>query len=253
MRSRFFNRLYLLFSSPRLTVALLIYATVLVFVATLAQREIGISAVQSEYFESFLLLADFGVAKLPLPGGAFVGIVAFFNIFLSGIRFSRFGLSGLGVSMTHMALALLILSGALQYFLRIEGSMRLFPATQSDSVVLSGGNLENKILKLPFTVRLKKFTEEKWEGSSIAKSYSSDIVFERGGKKTETVVSMNNPASYGGWTFYQMSYGRDGSSVLSAVKNPARLLPWLSVGAAFFGMVAVFLPRVFSGRGKYGK
>ena len=93
--------------------------------------------------------------------------------------------------------------------------------------------------------RLKKFTEEKWAGSSIAKGYSSEIVFVKSGAETESTVSMNNPASFAGWTFYQMSYGRDGSSVLGAVKNPARLLPWLAVGMAFFGMIVVFLPRAF--------
>lgn len=245
MKAKVLNGLFLFLSSPRLTVGILIYGTILVFIATLAQREIGISSAQTEYFESFFCLAKIGGIKFPLIGGATVGAFALANIFLSGLRFSRFGVAGLGMSITHMSLALLIVSGVLQYFLREEGRMVLLPQIPSNSIILTNSKPSDPTYKLPFTVTLKKFKEEKWAGSSIAKSYASDIVFERGEKKTEALVSMNNPASFAGWTFYQMSYGRDGSSILSAVKNPARLLPWLSVGAAFFGMVVIFLPRLF--------
>ena len=246
MKTRLLDGTYLFLSSRRLTLALLVYAVLLVFVATLAQREIGIAAVQKLYFESFFLLAGFGAVKFPLAGGATVGALALLNIVFSGLRYSRFGVAGLGTSIAHMAVALLIVSGALQYFLRVDGNMTLLPNAESDTVVLS--DAKHTVLRLPFSVRLKKFTEEKWAGSSIAKGYSSEIVFVKSGAETESTVSMNNPASFAGWTFYQMSYGRDGSSVLGAVKNPARLLPWLAVGMAFFGMIVVFLPRAF-GRG----
>ena len=43
-----------------------------------------------------------------------------------------------------------------------------------------------------------------------------------------------------------MSYGDGGrTSVLAAVRNPARLLPWLAVGATFIGMAIMCLPRLF--------
>ena len=184
-------------------------------------------------------------------GGAVVGIVAVVNIVLSAMRFCKFGVLGLGVSITHMSLALLVISGGLQYFLRIEGSMVLKPSQTSDIVVLSGSNTQIK--KLPFTVTLLEFKEEKWNGSAIAKSYSSDIVFKRGDTTINAKTSMNSPASFAGWTFYQMSYGKDGSSVLGAVKNPARLLPWLAVGATFFGMLIIFLPRAFGKGNRYEK
>ena len=230
-------------SSPRLTLVLLIYSVLLIFVATLAQREIGIAQAQAIYFEGFFGIGKVGGISVPFVGGAVVGIVAVVNIVLSAMRFCKFGVQGLGVSITHMSLALLVISGGLQYFLRIEGSMVLKPSQTSDIVVLSGSNTQIK--KLPFTITLLEFKEEKWDGSAIAKSYSSDIVFKRG----DTTIN----ASFAGWTFYQMSYGKDGSSVLGAVKNPARLLPWLAVGATFFGMLIIFLPRAFGKGNTYEK
>ena len=238
-------------SSPRLTLVLLIYSVLLIFVATLAQREIGIAQAQAIYFEGFFGIGKVGGISIPFVGGAVVGIVAVVNIVLSAMRFCKFGVQGLGVSITHMSLALLVISGGLQYFLRIEGSMVLKPSQTSDIVVLSGSNTQIK--KLPFTVTLLEFKEEKWGGSAIAKSYSSDIVFKRGDTTINAKTSMNSPASFAGWTFYQMSYGKDGSSVLGAVKNPARLLPGLAVGATFFGMLIIFLPRAFGKGNTYEK
>ena len=46
-----------------------------------------------------------------------------------------------------------------------------------------------------------------------------------------------------------MTYGDGGkTSILGVVRNPARLLPWLSVGATFLGMLVIFLPRAVFGR-----
>ena len=100
-------------------------------------------------------------------------------------------------------------------------------------------------------MKLADFSVEHWDSSSTPKSFSSRVEFSRGENKSEQVVSMNSPGSFGGWTFYQMSYGDGGrTSVLSAVRNPARLLPWLAVGATFIGMAIMFLPRLFEkGRG----
>ncbi len=250
MKARVLKKAYLLLSSPRLTLGILMYAVVLVFVGTIAQTEIGVSEAQAKYFESFFVLANFGAVKFPLVGGALVGIFAVVNIVLSAMRFCKFGLRGLGVSITHVALALLVVSGGLQYFLRVEGSLVLRPSQKTNMVVLAGK--VSRVVSLPFFVTLKEFKEEKWEGSAIAKNYYSDIVFTRGNQKVEARTSMNSPASFAGWTFYQMSYGKDGSSVIGAVKNPARLLPWLAVGATFVGMLIIFLPRVL-GKNYYEK
>ncbi len=243
-------------SSPRLTLGLLAYAVFLVFVGTLAQREIGIMQAQREYFESFFCLGRLGVLRFPLFGGAAVGVLALANIFFSALRFARGGMRGFGMTVTHMALALLIISGALQYFVRVEGRMSLYEGMPTNLVFVGadGAPSEAREVKLPFSVRLAEFKEEKWPGSDIPKSFSSRVYFERGQSKTPAVIEMNNPASFGGWTFYQMSFAEGGKvSILSAVKNHARLLPWISVGAAFAGMLTIFLPRVFRKSSEGGK
>lgn len=246
MVRKLLKSLYDICSSRRLAVGLMVYAAFLVFVATIAQTQIGIETAKSKFFESFFCLAEFSAVKVPLIGGATVGALAVVNLLASGWRYARGGVYGFGMSIAHMALVLLILSGALQYFMRSEGSVMLTEGAESDTVALRNGAK----IKIPFKIKLVKFDAEYWNGSSTPKSFSSKLEFLRDGSAVPKTAAMNSPVSFGGWTFYQMSYADNGrTSVLSAVRNPARLLPWLAVGATFFGMVLMFLPRMFAGNG----
>lgn len=243
-----FRWIYAAASSKRLTVAIMIYAAILVFIATLAQSEIGVAAAQAKYFESFFCLGSLGGIKIPLLGGAFVGIIAVINIMASGWRYVRGGLFGFGCSIAHMALVLLIVSGGLQYFMRVEGSLVLREGLPTDTVIVDAKNGSlGRSMKLPYSVTLKKFNVEYWPSSATPKNFSSEVVFRRGDLATEQKISMNAPGAFGGWTFYQLSYGDNGrTSVIGAVLNPARLLQWLAVGATFAGMLIMFIPRLFS-------
>ena len=147
--------LYAIASSKRLAVGLMVYAAFLVFVATLAQREIGVAAAQAEYFESFFCVGSLGPLKFPLFGGALVGLAAVVNILASGWRYVSGGLFGFGASVAHMALVLLIVSGALQYFMRVEGSLVLREGMSSDTIVVGAKEgAAGAPVKLPFPEEL---------------------------------------------------------------------------------------------------
>lgn len=234
-------------ASPHLTVALLFYSVFLVFFATLAQVEIGVAPAATKFFESFFGVYKFWGVPVPFFGGAFVGVLAVVNIFFSCLRRLSFGLSGFGNSIIHCALALLVISGGLQYFMRVEGALPLRQGESSNILHVGRGSLETR--KLPFSVRLVKFEKQNWQGSEIPKSFSSQVVFLRENHSREALIEMNSPASFDGWTFYQTSYADGGKvSVLTAVKNPARMLPWLAVGAVFAGMLIAFFARFRGGR-----
>ena len=198
-------------ASPRLACALMAYAVLLIFLGTLEARSIGVSAVQARYFESWGCLS-FGM--IPLIGGAGVGALAVLNISASVFRRARFTLRGVGVSLTHAFLVVLILAGALQYFLRTEGILVLDAGEISHEILAGGGN-GRKSIPLGFSVKLKKFDARTWTGSDIPSSFSSEVCFMRGGESTETVIRMNAPVYFGGWIFYQNSYANGG-------RNPSR-------------------------------
>lgn len=237
-------------ASPILTVFLLFYSVGLIFIATIAQLDMGVELAAEKYFESFFVLANLGGIKIPLMGGASVGVLFVVNVIFSMFARLTFGASGVGNSIMHFALVLLVLSGGLQFFMREEGRVVLRDGATTN--IVSDTNSGALVCKLPFSIRLLKFTRENWPGSKISKSYSSRVVFISGNSSTEALIEMNSPASYMGWSFYQMSYSEDprggNISVLSAVKNPARLLPWLSVAAAFVGMLMAFTARAWRRR-----
>ena len=240
---KLFGRISEIAASPRLTVGILFYSVLLVFVATLAQTQIGVERAAQTYFESFFAIGSLGGVKFPFVGGAAVGVLAVVNIVFSILKYLSFDMSGVGNSVVHCAIVLLIFSGALQYFMREEGRLSVREGAASNAVLVECGGV-SQIKHLPFSLKLLGFERENWKGSDIPKSFASKVVFIHGNSNTEALIEMNSPASFMGWTFYQSSYADDGeTSILTAVRNPARMLPWLSVFAAFFGMVIAFAAK----------
>ena len=232
------------FASPYLTVFLMFYCVFLIFIATIAQLEIGVAKASSVYFESFFAITEIQGVPFFIIGGASVGVLAVVNIFFSLFKYVRFGVVGIGNSIIHCSLVLLILSGGLQYFMRVEGRVSIREGESTKNLFVRKNAVEH-VQQLPFSIKLLNFTKENWEGSDIPKSFSSKVVFVRGNSNTECLIEMNSPASFEGWTFYQTSYADNGKvSVLTAVKNPARMLPWLAVIATFAGMTGVFVARI---------
>ncbi len=235
-------------ASPYLTVALLFYCVLLIFIATWAQLEIGVENSASLYFESFFAVGEIKGVSFPIIGGATIGVLATINIFFSLFKYLSFGLSGVGSSIVHCSLVLLILSGALQYSMRESGRVSIREGEASDTLFVKK-NGAPVVEKLPFSIKLLDFSKEYWNGSDIPKSFSSSVVFTRGKTSVKVLIKMNSPASFSGWTFYQTSYSENGAvSELTAVKNPARMLPWLAVMAAFVGMLMSIFARVLGVR-----
>lgn len=116
------------FSSLRLTVVLLALSMVLVFVATLAQVEIGIYGVQEKFFRSFFVLAKFPGTDIPfpiMPGGYLVG--GFLMINLVSAHLTRFKLSWskVGIHLTHIGLMVLLLGEFVIGIVQEDFSLRL--------------------------------------------------------------------------------------------------------------------------------
>jgi hypothetical protein len=100
------------FSSLRLTVVLLAFAIVLVFVGTLAQVDEGLYAAQSHYFRQWLVLgAHLLGRKIPiiLPGGYLIGMLLLVN--LASAHIYRFQLTRkkIGIQLAHAGVILLLI------------------------------------------------------------------------------------------------------------------------------------------------
>lgn len=115
-------------------------------------------------------------------------------------------------------------------------------------------SFQNRRVQLDFPVHLKEFKIDRYQGTQKAKSYSSLVSTSsdsQGGLQgaEDTLISMNEPMKYKGFTFYQSSFQQDEqtgqpvASILSVNKDPGRWIKYLGSLIMSFGIVWLFYQR----------
>ncbi|HTV40716.1 MAG TPA: cytochrome c biogenesis protein ResB [Candidatus Sulfotelmatobacter sp.] len=180
------GRLIKFFTSLRLTVVLLAFAIVLVFIGTLAQVDEGIYNAQGHYFRQWIVLGlDLFGHKIPLilPGGYLIGTMLLINLLAAHIYRFQFAVKKIGIQLAHAGVILLLVGQlATDMFANesqisfAEGQTRSYSESanhyelaftsasgpHSEQVVAfpaemlaSGDDLKDA--NLPFTVRVKQY------------------------------------------------------------------------------------------------
>ena len=104
----------------------------------------------------------------------------------------------------------------------------------------------------PFSLSLLKATHTVYPGTDIPKDFRSRVRIDnrQTGEKREVEISMNHPLRYGGYTYYQYQMtagdmversGQTPSSVLSVVRNPSWLTPYVGCALVGLGLIIQFL------------
>jgi cytochrome c biogenesis protein ResB len=104
----------------------------------------------------------------------------------------------------------------------------------------------------PFSLTLLKATHTVYPGTDIPKDFRSRVLLNnpQTGEKREVEISMNHPLRYGGYTYYQYQMdagqaaemaGRTPNSVLSVVRNPGWLTPYIGCAMVGLGLVVQFM------------
>lgn len=99
---------------------------------------------------------------------------------------------------------------------------------------------------IPFSVRLLSFKRELYPGTEMARAYESRIEIIDGAARWQTLVSMNQPVRYKGYTLFQSSFAQTPAgemSVLAVVENAGRVFPYVSGLAIAFGLILHLLIR----------
>ena len=99
---------------------------------------------------------------------------------------------------------------------------------KGDSYLLT---LRRQQTKLPFSIELIDFERETHPGTNNPRRYQSRVKLIEGDMAWETLIEMNEPLRYKGYTFYQASFieNEQGEiSVLAVVKNMGRLFPYIA-------------------------
>jgi ResB-like family len=181
------DRIFKFFSSLKLTVVLLGFAVVLVFLGSLAQVDEGLYQAQSRWFRSFFVWwgPEGARWKVPFfPGGYLIGTSLLANLIAAHIKRFQLTWKKLGINVTHAGIILLLVGQLATDVLSrethihfVEGETKkysegardhelafLTDASKSDSdeVVsipesLIKGQQEIRYEKLPFVVRVKEY------------------------------------------------------------------------------------------------
>lgn len=112
----------------------------------------------------------------------------------------------------------------------------------------------NRRIKLDFSLFLKEFKVTKYQGTNKAMEYSSLVEIQDKSETgnpmpIESLISMNEPLKYKGYTFYQASYetdektGEPVATVLSVNRDPGRWIKYLGSLILSIGIVWIFYQR----------
>lgn len=96
---------------------------------------------------------------------------------------------------------------------------------------------------LPYSVTLKQFRHDVYEGTQIPKNFSSLIQLRdpAHSEDREVLIFMNQPLRYAGKAFYQASFGKqDTLTILQVVQNPGWLIPYISTILVTLGLIVHF-------------
>ncbi|MFN8370449.1 MAG: cytochrome c biogenesis protein ResB [Bacteriovoracaceae bacterium] len=100
--------------------------------------------------------------------------------------------------------------------------------------------IRHKRHRLPFSIQLIDFEKKVYAATEQAKSFKSVVNLIEGDLSQRTVIQMNEPLRYKGYTLYQASFAQEGkqeTSVLTVVKNVGRLFPYISSIIICFGIL----------------
>ena len=184
------DRLISIFISLRLTVILLSFAILLVFIGTLAQVDEGLYNAQARYFRQWLIFGfDLFGRKIPVifPGGYLIGTLLLVNLLAAHIYRFQFSVKKIGIQLTHAGVVLLLVGQLVTDMMAretqihfTEGETKSYSESPRsceliftsddgangeqvvaipDKLLARGG--EMKIDNLPFTIRVKSY----WKNS----------------------------------------------------------------------------------------
>jgi hypothetical protein len=149
--------------SMRLAMWLLLLLAALTWLGTLAQTTRSTYEVQREYFESWFVLAELELSlwgkplwpdatgggfklKIPLPGAYPVMGLLFANLLVGGFLRMRWSLRNLGILVTHVGIALLLVAGFVKMHYSWSGSLALYE-TPADGNLAPGRVYQSAVFR----------------------------------------------------------------------------------------------------------
>lgn len=110
-----------------------------------------------------------------------------------------------------------------------------------------GVEIRHAVRELPYRIGLEEFKQGLYPGSDTAKSYRSDVKIKDGKDSWDSIIEMNKPLRYKGYTLYQSSFdisGENPFTVLNVVENSGRLFPYAASFLIAAGLILHLVIRL---------
>ncbi len=112
--------------------------------------------------------------------------------------------SRLGIYVTHFSILLILLGAVIGVFFGFKGHLNLPEGSLSDAAYLDG----NETIPLGFDIRCDNFDVEFYGESDMPKEYRSWLsIIKNGNVIMRKSITVNDPLTFEGITFYQANYG----------------------------------------------
>jgi len=129
---KFLENLYRFLASFGFTVILLMCLFVILVFGTFYQIDNGIYDAQEKYFDSIIVLHELGPLKIPLPGAYLVMALFAVNLTLGGLIRMKKRVGNVGILITHIGMAVMVISCAMTFHYADRGAMQLYETQTSD-------------------------------------------------------------------------------------------------------------------------
>ena len=194
----------------------------------------------------------------------FEGLLALLGVNLAASLGSRwpFARRQVGFVVAHTAIIVILAAALVTQLFATDGVLRLAEGeTQTHCLVpdpsprvRAGDASDSEVAvyrpaPLGFAVTLRQFRLGVYPGGRAPRSFESTVDFADAntGRVRRAVVSMNAPATHGGFTFLQSSYEQDEAgnvAVLRVTRDPGQPLAFLGYGLLLVGLVAMAYTRL---------
>lgn len=156
------------FSSLRLTVFCLVLWMILIFIATLAQVDLGIYFAKKQYLDSWWVLWDSGRGfSVPtIPGGLLVGWVLLINLITAHFTRFKWTWKKLGLWLVHIGIMVLIVGGGISSMVSRENQLSLQEGETKHfiqsmdawelALISDAGKGQDQVVSIPHTELAKK-------------------------------------------------------------------------------------------------
>ena len=122
----------------------------------------------------------------------------------------------MGVYVTHLGVVLILIGALIGFLWGFKGFIRLF---EGQSVAKVQSAHEPAFRDLGFRVRCDRYSMTNYEDGTI-KEYRSDLTVLEGDKEVlKKSIRVNHPMSYGGFVFYQSSFGGHTTATIEATEE----------------------------------